>query len=231
MRTPIWVLVLILASGLLAVGENKLMWGYWVERPSVARSLGDIDGVFGVSALPLGSAWQEPRGRASQRAERGYCRTPSNECPERRLLLALGGREAGITEVRDGLLGEVWSEETSRNPVPVPKDPAYERSARPVTGLAVHLRSEGREFVALAYRTSEVANDRYIYSEALYRLGQRGLELVRHERFSYEIAGFEAIDWRVLWALNLACLVACVSLAALIRRRTRRGPVGLSAAG
>jgi hypothetical protein len=224
-------LVLIAASALLALGQNKLMWGYWLQRPSIASSLGGVDEVLGISFLPLGSVSQLPPDRASLLKARGRCEPLSNECLEGRLLQALDGRDGNVGEVRDGLLREAWSKENRERPLPLPKDPTYQHSAQPVSGLGIHLRRGGEEYLALAYRTSEVANDRYVYSEALYRFSGGGLVPVRQERFFYEVAGLEAIDWRVLWPLNLVCLIACVTVAAFIRKRTRKPPVSFAAAG
>ncbi len=220
-RAAVCTLLLIGASAPLALGENKLVWGYWIQRPTIASSLLGVDEVLGISSLPIGSAPQTALDRASLLKARGRCEPSSNECLEGRLLPALGGREAKAGEVRDSLLREAWAAELKERPLPLPKDPAYQSSARSVTGLGIRFRRGGGEYVALAYRTSEVANDRHIYSEALYRLSGRNLEPVRQERFLYEIAGLEAVDWRVLWPLNLACLVACVTLGGYLWRRLR----------
>jgi hypothetical protein len=224
MKTATWVVVLIATSALLAVGESKLIWGYGIQRPSIASSLRGADEVLGISSLPPGSTPQMSTDWATLLEARRRCEPPSNECLEGSLLIALDGRDARAGEVRNHLLRDAWSKESRERPLPPSKDPRYQQSAHPVAGLGIHLRQRGEEYVALAYRTSEVANDRYIYSEALYRLHGGSLEPVRLERFSYEIAGLEAMDWRVLWLLNLASLAAAVTIAAFIKKRIRRPP-------
>jgi len=71
--------------------------------------------------------------------------------------------------------------------------------------------------LVLAYRTSEVANDRYIYSETLYRVTSGSLSPLRHERFFYEIAGLEVLTVRILWLFNFACVGV---ISAMIRLRS-----------
>jgi len=162
---------------------------------------------------------------------RARCEPPTNECLEGKLLLAPHGREAQVGEVRVGLLREVWSMESRLRPIPLPKDPTYQQSARSSVGLGIHFRRTSEEYVALAYRTSEIANDRYIYSESLYRLRAGTFEPVRQERFFYDVAGLEGLDWRVFWPLNFACPAACVAIGAFMRKRTRKPPVSFATAG
>jgi hypothetical protein len=146
----------------------------------------------------------------------------SNECLEGKLLLALDGRVIDSNEVRSSLLRQVWTREEKDRPLPLPKDGAFRDSVRAEAGVGIHFLKANREYVMLAYRSSEVANDRYIYSEALYQLDERTPVLVRKERFFYEVAGLESVDWRLLWPFNLVALIAIWLLAEVIRRTWHR---------
>jgi hypothetical protein len=220
MRTAVWVTVLIAVSGLLALSQNKLIWGYWIQRPSVASSLSEADEVLGISSLQLGSVAQV-FDQAFFVKVRARCDPPSNECLEGKILLALGGREANAGEVRNALLQEIWSKEERERPLPISRDPKFQRSA-PVEGLGVHVRKRGEEYVALGYRSSEIANDRFIYSEALYKVSGGNIKRIRQERFFYEVAGLEVIDWRFLWLLNFAGIAVCVAIVVFIKKRRLR---------
>lgn len=221
-----WALALAVVSGSLAAAQNKLLWGYWFTRPSLASELRGAEHVFGVSALVFAGTPHVSQDRTVLETARRRCRPVSNECLEGRLLLALDPHAAAAADVRDDLLQQAWSRHVSRLPLPRAAARGYEASAHPTAGIALNFRRGGRDYVALAYRTSEIANDRYVYSEVLYRLETDRLDDVRMERYFYEIAGIEGLDWRVLWALDLVGLAFLVGLAAWLRKWThnlRRG--------
>ncbi len=65
-RAAVCTLLLIGASAPLALGENKLVWGYWIQRPTIASSLLGVDEVLGISSLGFdaavgGAAGGDPR--------------------------------------------------------------------------------------------------------------------------------------------------------------------------
>ena len=117
-----------------------------------------------------------------------------NECREGRLVIRLEkgrGPIDQLPDVAEPLLNEAWEELLAKGWAPRVRDARYRDSAAPTAGLAVHFRKAGQELLLLAYRTSEVANDRYVYSEALYRLTGSEPTLEKQVHFFLEIAGLE----------------------------------------
>jgi hypothetical protein len=221
MRLAGATLFIALAAAALATMETRLMWGYWIRRPSIASSLGGVEKVFRVSLLPLDRVLSGYEQKRLLDDARSRCTPPSNECLEGRVLLAIGANAAPApSDSGEDALRAAWERETSERPLPVPTDSKYRDSASRLSGVAIHFHRQDGEYVVLAYRTSEIANDRYIYSEALYRVQGTVTEPIRSDRFTYEIAGLEFLDWPVLWLLNTITL-ALVSGGVMVRRRWR----------
>lgn len=221
MKLATRILSLVVISALFAVVQNKLLWGYWWQRPSMAHSLNGIDKLVGISSLPPGSLSQGSSTPGATANALAPCRPVSNECLEGRLLLALDGHATEAAEMQPALLSQVWVKEEADRPLPLATDASIRTTVRPESGLGIHFFKGSEEYVLVAYRSSEAANDRYVYSEAMYRLTGGKLTLVDEDRFYYEVAGFESIDWRVLWPLDLVVLSVLWLLAEVIRRRVR----------
>ncbi len=208
------VLVAILGAAFSFV-ETKLLWGYWFRRPTVASSVHDVEQVLRVAAIPFDRDASTSERRQFLADARGRCTPVSNECLEGRLLLAIGPYSPASVDSCDDELQAAWLLDRKQRPLPIPNDVRYQPSAKRVAGIGVHFRERDGEYVALGYRTSEVSNDRYIYSEALYRVHGTSLDPVQRERFEYEVAGLEFADWLMFWFVNCVVLSlgAAVALA------------------
>jgi hypothetical protein len=196
----------------LALVESRVLWGYWIVRPSLCR---ELDTAGRVVAFSMVDFWPEgewsvlaARRTAREDAER-FCQPDSNECREGRLITCLRRREAEVDSLPE-LRQERYSVPTPsqvRQWEPEPEDRTYQQSSRPVRGVVIHFMRNGDEWLLVGYRTSERANDSYAYGEVLYRIGDRGADLVRHVRFLLDIGGVEGLDWPVLWPANAVVIL------------------------
>jgi hypothetical protein len=92
--------------------------------------------------------------------------------------------------------------------LPQVRDPQYRKSGVPKAGLALLFVKDDRSLLLLAYRTSEIANDRYAYAEVLQQVRDGEARIARQAWFFLDIAGIEGIEWPILWPLNFVLLVS-----------------------
>jgi hypothetical protein len=208
-----WTILLLGSAGILGLVENRLFWGYWLSRPSLSDPLNSATSLIGASAL-----WFDANGNPviikdrseAFEADTSFCRKSSdrNECLDGSIIHALrekGLLDAQTPQVSRRLLEQVWP--TIAPDLWHPKvSPRYRATGIPINGLAVHFHTQKGERLLLTRRTSEVADDRYAYLEALLALSPR-LRLQKQIHFFYEIAGLEGIGWPHFTALSFLVLV------------------------
>ena len=225
-KVPPWVRgAVLLGLGLvLAFVENRILWGFFVSRPSLERELQEGDVLVAFSMLEF-----EPRPTALAGAERKtaadrvarFCRLGLNECLEGRLVLRLeklGARMDLAADVGAPMLHAAWEELAGKGWLPRVRDPAY--LGRPISGLAILFRKpQDREYLLITYVTSEIANDHHAYSEALFRVSSSGPALVKQVHFFLDIAGMEGLEWPILWPVNVILLLPFWALISVDRLR------------
>lgn len=215
---------------LLALVENWMLWGYFVSRSTLVGELQDGDTLIAFSMLDFGSGptlLARSERTVAAAAAASFCHPPTNECREGRLALRLQ-RLYGSTEttpdVGQPLLNAAWTELTRVGWLPKASSPAYKGTGVPVAGLAILFRKAGnQEHLLLAYRTSEIANDVYAYSEALFRVAASGPSLVKQIHFFLDIAGIEGLEWPILWPLNVILLFLFWAVVVVGRIAYRKG--------
>jgi hypothetical protein len=207
------LLIWVCACGLLGLLQNRLLWGFWLHRPSLAAELRESSEILALSTfsfdeerLPVLS----PNRQEDLAWYKAFCGRESdqNECLEgamiaeleRKGLIAAHTSEISTTYLREvwsGLQGSLWRARV--------REPRYRKTGAPARGLAIHyLTPGGEERMLLSWRTSEVANDRYAYAEALAGLKHGQPSLKRQIHFFFEVAGLEGLGWLQLTLLNLA---------------------------
>ena len=222
-RKLAWIAVLGCVSLGLAVLQNWVLWGYWFSRPTLAEALEEGSVVRGFSMLDFrsGGVTQVPdRGTAAEAARR-VCQPERNECREGRLVARaerVFGALEGVPQVDSTILATAWAELKGRGWLPQVRDPQYRESGVPKAGLALLFVKGNQDLLLLAYRTSEIANDRYAYSEVLQEIGPGEVRIIQQTRFFLDIAGLEGLEWPILWPLNFIVLSAIWVLT--MRRRT-----------
>jgi hypothetical protein len=226
-------IALLLGVGLLlGLIENRVLWGYFVSRPTLAGEIQQGDKLLAFSMLafkpgPIILPHSERAALSDDAAS--FCRPPTNECREGSLVLQLR-RLFGDTEITadvgESLLNTAWTELTRTGWLPKASSPAYKDTGLPVAGLAIHLRKPNNyEYLLLAYRTSEIGNDHYAYSEALFRLTESGPTLAKQVHFFLDIAGMEGLEWPILWPANVILLVPFWVVLSVDRLRRRMGKI------
>ena len=139
------------------------------------------------------------------------CQPERNECREGRLVARaerVFGALDGVPEVDPTLLATAWKELQRHGGLPLVRDPQYRDSGAPKAGLALLFVKGSQDLLLLAYRTSEIANDRYAYSEVLQEVGPGRTSIIHQTRFFLDIAGLEGLEWPILWPLDFVVLLA-----------------------
>lgn len=229
-RVPFWARVAVLLGLGLAMAfvENWMLWGFFVSRPHLVREIQNGDALVGFSMLkfrPEPTALALPERALAAADAASFCRAPLNECREGRLVLRVDEIFGGAGETANvgaPLLHGAWADLAAKGWLPTVHDPRYRATGRPVAGLVVLLRKpNSEERLVLAYRTSEIANDLYAYSEALFRVTSSGPLLVKQVHFFLDIAGMEGLEWPLLWPVNVVLLLPFWALVSINRLRKR----------
>jgi hypothetical protein len=206
--------VYLTSAVLLSLLESQLLWGYWFQRPSlVPRS--EIESLKALSALSFnadGIPVVSSERRIRLLEAKAFCakEVDSNECLEGAIVLAL--EQSGLLtdntpEMDTALLSHVWSEVGDQLWQARIHDSQFKTTSIPVSGLGVYYSTKSREQrLLLAWRTSEISNDRYAYAEAQVELESGRFSIQRQVHFFYEIAGLEGLTWPYLATLNLIVL-------------------------
>lgn len=222
-------LIAIVASG-LALVQNRVLWGFWFARPSLAVELDNsiiLHGVSGFDVLPSrvavpSRATRERLIAAASKACSADNRDRESYCTWGRLLLQLTGRATPleqVPEVDPALLQTIWTQYGAEGWQPR-VEPRYPGSE--YLGVAIHFRKFAQEHVILAYETLEIAGDRHAYAEALYRLGEPQPSLLRENRLFFEVAGAEGWETLLLAVVNLILIVPGAFVLTLAQRKVTR---------
>jgi hypothetical protein len=141
---------------------------------------------------------------------KSYCHPWSNECRDGILLLRLEKRFGALDTIPGvdlGLVDAAWAALPATGWLPAVPEPPYRSTGLPLSGFAIAIRRASQDYLLLTFGTGQLANDRYAYSELLYRLDDGRLHLVKQIHYFLEIAGIEGLEWPVLWPLNAAVLL------------------------
>lgn len=221
-------LVLAALSVLSSVVEHRALWGYWWSRPSFASAVEGATAVKAFSILRFENRLvfaQLDRLQALNRLKNQEG-SKGASLVEAQLLERLGlghGSLDQLPEVSQTTLEGSWRELLSKGWLPKVRDPRYRDSGIPVSGLAARFLKGNSEYLLLAYKTSEIANDRYAYSEALFDNLDSAPSLLKQEHFFYEIAGLEGIGYAVLLPINAALFLVCYVALRFVTFVARRG--------
>ena len=230
------VLAMVVVSFGLSICYSKWYWGYWMGRPPI---LGEIHDVASVTAvLPVRTETSEDGGRrivpdpGYRMAERlAFARRDPYYLLEERVLQALEEKKllpaASGTDLRN--LPSLFPL-IRKSGLMVEPEQGYTRSDL-LNGVVVDaVGRAGERLVFVAVTGRELSNDHYPYYEMLFRGRQDSTDLsyVRGQRFLYDVAGQEGVEWYAVWPfLGVACTVlGFVGLAVffLVRRKPAGPP-------
>lgn len=204
---------LFVASFLGALGLSHWMWGYFLERPALPALAGEITHVRSVTMVETPD--REPRllsSRVSQEFAPDQL-TPRDDYYflEGRVLRSLKNR--GLLPNRPTPttldLKEVNSVLAASGPLAAPET-GYHNSDL-LAGVVVDGETEsGSRLVFLALRGGEVSNDHYPFYEVVLGAPSGGGALGYEfgQRFFYDVAGMEGMEWPVFFSLLSVVLVA-----------------------
>lgn len=205
-RATVFV-VLIAAAIATSFVQGRILWGYWFSRPSLASMVRSPIEVTALSTFHDGTLEIAPPADLREqkvRVTESFCVTQSaNECREGRLLVAI--EDAGINVA---LLPQVESRLWSRLRSDVLARSTTSRHQYPDAGVVISLRKPQGQFAIVARHVHIDGNDRYEYSERLYRLDNDDVRFVRGTRIWLEIGGLERLDWRWLAGVNVGAVTA-----------------------
>jgi hypothetical protein len=220
---------------LAAITVNHAIWGYFVARPSVDSRIVRAQKVEAISHVDMQPAGQEPPGFVgtavgtvddhirSDDSEGDYyllsgrvlrdlkasnrLPSPIPPIPSERLngvyqaLLATGRLEAG--------------------------EPGYS-SAEQLDGIVVEaVGRDGRPLLFVGTSGGAVSNDHYPYYEFLFARDTNGrpAQLLGFQRFYYDVAGIEGIEWPVFFIpLALLALIPTLILQGIFLWRFQTSP-------
>lgn len=249
------VLVFVGATFLCSIGLSRVYWGYFFVRPPPLRAIHELQSVeqilpldidfdgdyesrpgWSPQFLPITTTYDVPA--ALKRLQK------DSYCLSERLLSALdargllsrdaprpvpegtAGTSLDLVALRDVIKASGWLVEGSGS---------YDGGDR-LFGLVIDgTRRSGERTLVLGVRGLQVANDHYPYHEFEFRVTPSGgMELRDAQRFYFDVAGIEGLEWYVAWTLLTAAglipWLVIVTLALSIRRwRLRRVSSAMSA--
>ena len=225
---------MVVASFLLSITWSKSYWGYYLFRPGVLAAVDDFSSVDAIVPLEMEVEGNNPR---SIGLNTDYDLTESlahaTEEPyyalDERLLIALREKgqlpEVPATSLDD--LPELYPL-VVRSGLIAPAEVRYAKYEN-LWGVAIDGRNAGGErMLILGLSGGQVSNDHYPYYELLFMApaGTSAFTYVRGQRFFYDNAGIEGVEWYTLWFILLIPAIVigllATALVLAIREISRR---------
>jgi len=220
-----------------AAGWSKSYWGYFFFRPGPLTEFGEVARVTAV--IPL---WTETNDDGSRRIVLEEDFTIGSALNHGRQYPYYNLMERGLYVLeREGLLPEQHSTDLGTLPPLFPlisatgvlaaADKGYEDSDLLEGILVDGIGEDGRRLVLIGLKGQQVSNDHRPYYEFAFSAPaeSKNLIYVRGQRFFFDVAGIEGMEWYVIWPmLALPGLVVgsiiftVVALAWRWRRRLRK---------
>lgn len=212
----------------LSTLANRLLWGYWWTPPTVATAFSKAQRLRAIGL------WEVRQGQPLRAVLQGQSALQAERWKE----LPLWGWH-GLMRLRDaaahvgdagvmnsltpGDLAAVWASLRGETPWFVTAPP-YSDSASSGWLLVAEVSSDGRRTFVVGYQTSEIADDRYAYEEAVLESGE-ALRRVQSVHYFFEVSGLEFLSLPVLLVVSSILVLAvtvCVLGMLSFGRRLRR---------
>jgi hypothetical protein len=208
----------------MAAVENKVLWGFYLVRPTLITELDGSTGITGAVAFETASRTRAfrivDRAAAVDRARRA-CEPRTDDCLEGQLLLRAIKVPPSPPPISDAVALALWRQMEAAGWHPPAASSQFVDSSKIVGGVIITFLRDKDSFALTAARTSEVSNDCYGYIESLFLVGPNGPSLIRQAYYYYEVAGLEGLEWRLLWPINAVVLCVCWMTLGIIARRLR----------
>jgi hypothetical protein len=222
------VAIATIAGFALAGLLNLKLWGYWIHRPDGAKStIEESSQLAAYSSVTINQFGQMQAESGREKRARGamaFCEPKSNECLEGSFISAARrrfGELDGVPEIEANVLKLLGPSISSLAASSFPGAPTA--AMFPLRGVAFVLERDGTLEVAAAVRTSPIGNDRFGFLQANLAIDQESASVRGAEKYYFEIAGLEELDWRVTWPVLSASIFA-VGLSLLLKNQRAAPP-------
>ncbi len=221
----------IVVTFLISIILSKRYWGYFIQRPGLLPEVKQIAHVHRI--IPV-KTQELAGGNRAFMVETDYSlaervadgKRDAYYCLEERVLIELESRKLLPESPAQtfGGLPELYPMVLNSGAL-AKSDPGYD-SAADLRGIVVDaLDGASNRLVVIAITGGQVANDHRPYYELLFR-GRKStadLSFVRGQRFFYDVAGIEGMEWYIGWLVMAPCGIALGFVVFTIERMCRAG--------
>jgi hypothetical protein len=199
----------LLAAGVAALGFSRVYWGYFLARPPADRLTSRFHEVSALSFVSCisedgakNSCVETPESTIEGAVER--CGDDEYYCLRDRLVVAFSQRgllpktPPGVEPALVARLPHLLA----ATGLLVAPDPGYERYGLLGSLVVTGTDSGGTPLLLIGAAGDQVSNDHHPYYEALLRpRGDGTADLLDHNRFFYDVAGIEGMEWKAAFVL------------------------------
>lgn len=201
------VAAMVVLAFCMSIGLSKAHWGYYFSRPPVldeVHQIASVENVIPVETIAdsAGNRTVVVNEKFSLAERLAHGRDDPYYCLDQRLLLALDdsgmlptNHATSLSDLPDlfPLIGKTG--------ILVAAEEGYDESDL-LRGTVIDARGKtGERMLFLAVKGGQVSDDHYPYYEMLFIAPDSAAELtyVRGQRFFYDDAGIEGLEWYVAW--------------------------------
>jgi hypothetical protein len=225
-----WALVHGIAVGAIVIGTllfsldfSRSYWGYLFARPPVLREIEDVSTVKAV--IPIKTVGEDARNRTividpdySMAVSMKDAEADRYYCLEARLLMALRRKHLLPARVSMDLTGLPDLHPLIRG-TGILEQPEKGYTSDELRGVAIDAVSRsGSRQVFIGVCGWMLSNDHYPYYEMLFteEPGASRLTYLHGQQFFYDLAGWEGLEWYVVWCVLALSGIACWFAGALV---------------
>jgi hypothetical protein len=231
----------------ISIAMSKSFWGYFFSRPKLieeARDLVQVRAVVGIKTESIAGGQRMFVADEQYSFSNSIARTESDPyyCLEERILIDLKKRNL-LPPLSATTFPELTGlyEKVTNSGLLAESDKGYDSSEK-LGGIVVDgVDRSGSRQVILGLTGASVSNDHYPYYEMVFTGGKSasGLSFAHGQRFFYDVAGIEGMEWYSIWllltipAVVIGFVVLTIGrlLTRLLTDRKKINPAALTAAG
>ena len=212
----------------LALGANRLLWGYWgLWPPSLCRTVAGRGAILeGATLLRLADRSPFQRvldgKKVLDASEWVKEQIPVSEGFEKWVSAFSGDARREISGLPDSVVRDLWTLAKAAEG-DLASSNEYRDSAGQGWLLLLKIRSGISETLLLAHQTSEVANDRCYYAESAFTTNGEGYSLRARAEYWFEISRREWFDFPHLLIVSVAAVATVWLITASLAVAVRRG--------
>lgn len=223
------VLGIVCLAFVISIVFSKAYWGYFFHRPALLAELNDVTSV--TSVVPVSTEQTQAseyrlgaNADASISDQIAYARKDPYYNLDERILVYLSDEHLLPEKTTRTLDTDPYSLLPETGLLATPQE-GY-TSAGLLTGVIVEARTRsGSQLVFLSATGGQVSNDHYPCYEMVFEKDPQSgqLTFIRGQRFFFDVAGIEGVEWFVVWLvislIGTALVLPIVTLMASIRNK------------